>query len=79
MGVQFCLYHSPGCEGEHRRQGSQDQTRAKLTSPYKMLTVGPCSAAETPDGSPLRNNFFYLDFHSDLRGSDGRPYVVIER
>ena len=28
MGVRFCLYHLPGYEGEHRRQGTQGQTRA---------------------------------------------------
>ena len=28
MGIQFCLYHPPGCEGEHRRQVTQSQTCA---------------------------------------------------
>ena len=34
--------------------------KAKLalnwTGPYKVLAVGPCSSAETPDGSPLGDN-----------------------
>ena len=28
MGVQLCLHHPPGCEGEHGHQGTQGQTRA---------------------------------------------------
>ena len=34
--------------------------KAKLalywTGPYTFLAVGPCSSAETPDGSPLGDN-----------------------
>ena len=48
--------------------------KAKLalnwTGPYKVLDVGPCSSMETPDGSPLGDNLFYLDLLSDLSGSD---------
>ena len=57
--------------------------KAKLalnwTDPYKILAVGPCSAAETPDGSPLGSNLVYLDPPSDLPGSDARRRVAIER
>ena len=49
------------------------------TGPYKVLPVGPCSAAETPDGSPLGSNLLYLDLPSDLPGSDARRRVAIER
>ena len=28
VGIQFCLYHPPGCEGKRRRQGTQGQARA---------------------------------------------------
>ena len=51
----------------------------KRTGPYKVLAVGPCSAAETPDGSPLGSNLLYLDLPSDLPGSDARRRVAIER
>ena len=34
---------------------------------------------ETPDGSPLGDNLFYLDLPSDLPGSDARRRVAIER
>ena len=44
-----------------------------------MLAVGPFSAAETPDGSPLASNLLYLDLPSDLPGSDARQRVVMER
>ena len=57
--------------------------KAKLalnwTNPYKVLAIDPCSATETPDGSPLGRNLLYLDLPSDLPGSDVRRRVVIER
>ena len=57
--------------------------KAKLalnwTGPYKALAVGPCSAAGTPDGSPLGSNFLYLDLPSDPPGSDSRRRAAIDR
>ena len=44
------------------RQGAKTDTDAKIlkielslnwTGPYKVLAVGPCSSADTPDGCPL--------------------------
>ena len=70
------------------RQGVKANTDAKVlkaklaldwTGPYKILAVGPCSAAETPDGSPLGSNLLYLDLPSDLPGSDARRRVAVER
>ena len=70
------------------RQGVKANTDAKVLSAklafhwmalYKILAVGPCSAAETPDGSPLESNLLYLDLPSDLPGSDARRRVAIER
>ena len=52
------------------RQGVKANTdvkvlKAKLalnwTGLYKILAVGLCSTAETPDGSPLGSNLLYLD------------------
>ena len=69
------------------RQGVKTNTdaevlKAKLalnwTGLYKVLAGGPCSAAETPDGSPLGSNVLYLDIPSDLPGSDARRRVAIE-
>ena len=59
------------------RRGVKANTDAKVlkaklelnwTAPYKVLAVGPCSAAETPDGSPLGGNLLYLDLPSNLPG-----------
>ena len=70
------------------RQGVKSNADAKvlkaklalnLTGPYKILTVAPCSAAETPDVSPLGSNLLLLDLPSDLPGSDARRRVAIER
>ena len=56
--------------------------KAKLalnwTGHHKVLAVGPCSSADTPDGSPLGDNL-YLNLLSDLPGSDARWRVAIER
>ena len=49
------------------------------TGPHKFLAVGPCSDAETPDGSPLGSNLLYLDLPSDLTGSDAGRRMAIER
>ena len=68
------------------RQGVKANTdpkvlKAKLalnwTGPYNVLAVGPCSSADIPDGSPLRDNLLYLDLPSDLPGSDARWCVAI--
>ena len=70
------------------RQGGKANTDAKVlkaklalnrTGPYKILAVGPCSSAETPDGSPLGDNLLCLDLPSDLPGSDARRRAAIER
>ena len=69
-------------------QGVKANTDAKVlkaklalnwTGPYKILAASPCSAAETPDNSPLGSNLLYLDLPSDLRGSVARRRVAIER
>ena len=69
-------------------QGVKTNTDAKVlkaklalnrTGSYKILAVGPCSDAETPDGSPLGSNLLYLDLLSDLLGSDARRRMAIER
>ena len=70
------------------RQGVKANTDAKVLKAklalnwpdrYKILAVGPCSAAETPDGSPLGSNLLFLDLPSDLPGSDARRRVAIKR
>ena len=68
------------------RQGVKANTNAKVlkaklalkwTGLYKVLAVGPCSSAETPECSPLGENL-YLDLRSDLPGSDDRWRVAIK-
>ena len=59
------------------RQGVKANTDANVlmaklalnwTGSYKVLTVGPCSSAGTPDGLPLGDDLLYLDLPSDLPG-----------
>ena len=49
------------------------------TGPYKVLANGPCSSAETPEGSPLGDNLLCLDLPSNLPCSGSRRRVAIER
>ena len=55
------------------RQGAKTDTDAKVlkaklsinwTGPYKVLAVGPCTPADTPDGSPLGDKLLYLHLPS---------------
>ena len=63
------------------RLGAKTDTDAKIlnaklslnrTDPYKILAVGPWTAADTPDGSPLGSKLLYLDLPSDMPGADAR-------
>ena len=49
------------------------------TAPYKVLAVGPCTPADTPDGSPLGAELVYLDLPSDMPGADARRRVSVQR
>ena len=57
--------------------------KAKLslnrTVPCKVLGVGPCTPADTPDGSPLRDKLVYLDLPSDIPRADARRRVSVQR
>ena len=70
------------------RQGAKPDTNAKVlktklslnwTGTYKVLAVGPCSLADTPDGSPLGAKLLlYFDLPSDIPGADARPRVSFQ-
>ena len=47
--------------------------------PYKVLVVGPCTPADTPDGSPLGAKLLYLDLPSDMPSADARRRVSVQR
>ena len=49
------------------------------TGPYKVLAIGPCSSAETSEGSPLGDNLLCLDLPSNLPCSGSRRRVAIDR
>ena len=69
-------------------QGAKPDTdgkvvKAKLslnwTCPYNVLAVGPCFAADTPDGSILGAKLLYSDRISDTPGADARRRVLVQR
>ena len=70
------------------RQGAKPDTEPKVleaklslnwTGPYKVLAVGPCSSADTPDGSPLGAKLLCLDLPCDMPGADARRRVSVQR
>ena len=70
------------------RQGAKPDADAKVlkaklplnwTGPYKVLAVGFCFSADTPDGSPLGVKLLYLDRLPDKPGADARRRVSIQR
>ena len=70
------------------RQGAKKETdagvlKAKLalnwTGPYKILAVGPCTAAASPDGRPLGDKLVFLDLSPDLPGPDAKRRVSVVR
>ena len=56
--------------------------KAKLslnwTGPYKVLAVGPCNPACTPDGSSVGATLLYFDLPSDMPGVDARRRVSVQ-
>ena len=68
------------------RQGVKTDTNATVlkpkllinwTGPYKVLAVGHCTHADTPDGSPLGDKLLYFDLPSDMPGADARRHVSV--
>ena len=68
-------------------QGAKTDTDAKVlkaelslnwTGPYKVLVVGICTPADTPDGSPLGVKLLYLDLLSDMPTADARRRVSVQ-
>ena len=69
------------------RQGAKTDTDAKVlkaklsinwTGPYKVLVVGPCTPADTPDGSLLGAKLLYLDLPSGMPGTDAPQRVSVQ-
>ena len=49
------------------------------TGPFKIIAVGPSSAADTPDGRALGDKVLYLDLPSNLSGPAAKPRVTVAR
>ena len=57
----------------------KEQLSLNWTGPFKILAVGPSSAADTPDGHPLGDKLLYLDLPSNLSGPAVKPRVTVAR
>ena len=69
-------------------QGAKTETDAKVlraktslnwTGPYNALAVGPCSSADTPDGSLFSAKLLYMDLPSDMAHADSRRRRLVQR
>ena len=49
------------------------------TGPFKIIAVGPSSAAGTPDERPLGDNLLYLELPSNISGPATKPRVTVAR
>ena len=49
------------------------------TGPFKIIAVGPFSAADTPDGHPLGDKLLYLNPPSNLSDPAAKPRVTVTR
>ena len=49
------------------------------TGPFKIIAVGPFSAADTPDGHPLGDKLLYLNLPTNLSGPAANPCVTVTR
>ena len=79
MGKQYGCHHPPRHEDRHGRKDPQGRALARLDGPLQVLSVGPCTPADTPDGSPLGAKLLYLDIPSDMPGADARRRVSVQR
>ena len=60
------IYNTAASIREGSGKGTENEVlKEKLTlnwtRPFKILAVGPCSAADTPNGHPLGDKLLYLD------------------
>ena len=83
VGVWLWVYNTAATI----RQGAKTDTDAKIlkielslnwTGPYKVLAVGPCTPADTPDGSSLGDKLLLLDLPSDMPGPNARRRVSVQ-
>ena len=79
-----CKYNTASTIG----QDSKTDTDAKVfkatfslnqTGSYEVLTVGPCSSVNTPDGSPLGAEPLYLYLRSDTPAVGAYRRVSVQR
>ena len=65
------VYNTAATIRQGLREGADNKVlKEKLslnwTGPFKIIAVGPSSAADTPDGRPLGDKLLYLDLPSNL-------------
>ena len=83
-GGWIWVYNTAATIRQGLRKGADNEVfKEKLslnwTGPFKIIAVGPSSAADTPDERPLRNKLLYLDLPSNLSDPAAKPRVTVAR
>ena len=78
------VYNTAATIRQDLRKGADNKVlKEKLslnwTGPFKIIAVGPSSAANPPDGRPLGDKLLYLDLPSNLSGPAAKPRVTVAR
>ena len=83
-GGWIWVYNTAATIRQGLRNGADNKvlnTKLSLnwTGPFKIIAVGPSSAADTTDGRPLGDKVLYLDLPSNLSGPAAKPRVTVAR
>ena len=76
------VYNTAATIHQRLRKGAdnkvlKEQFSLNWTGPFKIIAVGPSSAADTPYGRPLGDKLLYLDLPSNLSGPAAKPRVTV--
>ena len=69
----------PGLRNGADNKVLKEKLSLNWTGPFKIIAVGPSSAADTPHGRPLGDKLLNLDLPSNLSGPAAKPRVTVAR
>ena len=83
-GGRVWVYNTTATIRQGLRKGADNKVlKEKLslnwTGPFKIIAVGPSSAADTPDGRPLEDKLLYLGLPLNLSAPAAKPRVTVAR
>ena len=79
MGLQYRRHYPPRIAKSADNKVLKEKLSLNWTGPFKIVAVGPPSAADTPDGRPPGDKLLYLGLLSNLSGPAAKPRVTVAR